>query len=147
LPYWLFILKIEGPLEEAVEYRIQLDNNRGYLWVSTSGQATSKLLKELITELLRPPYVDLSYDVLFDISSLDMSPLSSNDIREIRDMIVAEKENIMPVKHAIVASSAITFGMARMFQLISEDALPMNMRVYRHVGEALAWLNSDRPIN
>jgi len=42
---------------------------------------------------------------------------------------------------AIVTDSEVTFGMARMYQILSEP-LPVQIGVFRTLGEATAWLSA-----
>jgi hypothetical protein len=124
-----------------LEYSIETDHNRKLLIISALGNADIETFKAMIIELLGPPYVDYHYNLLMDISAVNIDPFSESDIREINDLLASEKSKLVPIKQAIVAGSTMSFGMARMFQIISEDALPLNTQVFKYIKEAVSWLN------
>jgi hypothetical protein len=45
---------------------------------------------------------------------------------------------------AIVTDNDVAFGMARMYQILV-DALPVQIGVFRELGDALAWLEATGP--
>jgi hypothetical protein len=126
-----------------LEYTIETDHKRKLLIIDASGNADMVGFRNLIIELLKPPYVELSNNILLDFSSLDIGQLSERNVREINDLLAAEKSKLPPIKQAIVVGSTMSFGMARMFQIISEDALPLNTQVFKYIKEAVSWLNSS----
>ena len=70
-----------------------------------------------------------------------MSGISSLFVREtaqkLRDLVPSRNNG----KIAVIAPKDLEFGMARMFQLMSDEKqFPFSVKVFRHVGEACQWL-------
>ncbi|WP_210395655.1 hypothetical protein [Motiliproteus sediminis] len=79
-----------------------------------------------------------SYDVLNDSSRLN-SQYSADEIFEF------DASELPPIKVAIVAPSDLNFGVARMWQQLTEDHRKAQVGVFRSSGEALVWLG--RPVS
>ena len=95
-----------------------------------------------INNIIEPFYRDeTTHNLLWDFSEASMSGISSLFVREtaekVRDLVPARKNG----KIAVIAPKDLEFGMARMFQLMSDEKqFPFRVKVFRHVGEACQWL-------
>jgi hypothetical protein len=127
----------------VMEYTININHDERYLEVNAQGAASTNGFRSFIDVLLEPAYYDLNYNLLVEFSSLDTSPLGSGDIRNIVAFLEMKKEKLRPKKNAFVATSAITFGFARMYQILSEGVLPMSIQVFSSREQALEWLRDD----
>jgi hypothetical protein len=78
--------------------------------------------------------------ILSDYRELDPSGLTASDIERIRmSALIKIKGKFRKVKEAIVVSSALAYGLARMFDaLIYAETYELN--VFMDIGEAKAWL-------
>jgi hypothetical protein len=125
-----------------MEYTITIRHDERYVEVNTRGQASNRGFLAFVTELLEPDMVRLNYNLLVDFSSLDTSSLGANDIRTIVAFLEMRKEILRPKKNALVAASSLTFGFARMYQILSEGVLPMNIQVFSCREKAQEWLQA-----
>ncbi|MGA7828205.1 MAG: hypothetical protein WCA04_11120 [Geobacteraceae bacterium] len=126
-----------------MEYRIGIHHDGGYIEVSAQGRASNQGFLAFINELLEPDMMKLNYNLLVDFSLLDTSALGSDDIRTIVSFLELRKDTLRPKKNALVATSSVTFGFARMYQLLSEGVLPMNIQVFNSREQALEWLQDS----
>jgi hypothetical protein len=80
--------------------------------------------------------------LLVDFTQADLSVLISNDLRTI--LYGAEKNGHVRKggKTAVVASGNLSFGMARMYEIMTEiQDLPFFVRAFKAKDEALMWLS------
>jgi hypothetical protein len=127
----------------VMEYTISINHDERYVEVNARGVASTGGFRSFVEDLLEPAYYDLNYNLLVEFSSLDTSPLESGDIRNIVSFLEMRKEKLRPKKHALVAASTITFGFARMYQILSEGVLPISIQVFSSREQALGWLRDD----
>ncbi|MDD2337582.1 MAG: STAS/SEC14 domain-containing protein [Geobacteraceae bacterium] len=130
-----------------MEYTISINHEERYLEVNARGAASTSGFRSFIEDLLEPAYADLNYNLLVEFSLLDTSSLGSGDIRNIVAFLEMRKEKLRPRKNAFVAASTITFGFARMYQILSEDVLPMSIQVFTSREQALEWLRDDSALS
>ena len=126
-----------------MDYTISINHDERYVEVNAQGAASASGFRSFIEELLEPAYYELNYNLLVEFSSLDTSPLGSGDIRNIVAFLEMRKEKLRHKKHAFVATSPVTFGFARMYQILSEGVLPILIRVFSSREQALEWLLDD----
>lgn len=127
----------------VMEYTISINHDERYVEVNARGAASTSGFRSFVEDLLEPAYYDLNYNLLVEFSSLDTSPLESGDIRNIVAFLEMRKAKLRPKKHALVATSTITFGFARMYQILSEGVLPISIQVFSSREQALEWLRDD----
>jgi hypothetical protein len=83
-------------------------------------------------------------NILWDLSSASMKEVSKETVRAALNIIQINKSNRQPGKTAIVTPSDLEYGMARMFQIMSNaDDLPFNVGVFRTLEEARQWMLSE----
>lgn len=70
----------------------------------------------------------------------------SVDVRRIAGFIKEHREEIRDGKAAIVVSSPVIFGMARMLQILTEKS-DLDIAVFRDIDKACKWLGIDTPDN
>ncbi|HOP41714.1 MAG TPA: hypothetical protein PLI53_11785 [Geobacteraceae bacterium] len=123
-----------------MEYRIDINNEKRYVEVTTQGVASSEGFISFISELLKPSYMALGYNLLVEISELDTRYLVSADVGDIVDFLERHRADLPQKKHAIVAATPLAFGFARMYQIMAEDYTPMTTRVFGFREQAENWL-------
>ena len=114
-------------------YRIDVRNR--VVIHELAGVVTDQELSNNQRELRRDPDYDPVFGQLIDACYV-------TDIAVSSDLVVALAKatpNVPGAKRAIVVASDVAFGMARMFQIIREDA-PEEVRVFRDIDEARRWL-------
>jgi len=118
----------------AVTYRRDLE--RRLLVVTLAGLVTESDLERLTEQVRNDPSLDPTWAALVDASTLNPAGLTSETLRS-RAGIPRPR----PVPIAIVAPTDVVFGLARMFQMMSEGQ-GNRIEVFRYTGDALAWLTT-----
>jgi hypothetical protein len=118
----------------AATYR--LDPDRGLVLVTLEGPVTCADLDAFRARLRQDPGYDPTWPALVDASALNPAGLTTNALRA-----RAAEIRPSPVRVAIVAPADVVFGLARMYQMMSEGR-GNHIEVFRGMDEALAWLAS-----
>ena len=83
---------------------------------------------------------DKSFNMLIDLRHTESSVRSSATLNEIADFIRKQcVSTTARLKVAVVAPEDISYGLARMYELLSSD-VPWEFSVFRDADAALAWL-------
>ena len=81
--------------------------------------------------------------VIWSIGEGGMKGLSGADLRRIVDVAAPFSASRAGGRTAIVCMDDLDYGLSRMFQTLAElYPIPFEMRVFRDLNEALAWLKA-----
>ena len=90
--------------------------------------------------LLKDTRFDKSFNLLVDLRQAESSVRSTAALSEFSQFVQRQFVNTTArTKVAVVASEDISFGLARMYEVLS-DAVPWEFVVFRTAKAALAWL-------
>ena len=120
----------------------QIDKANGIIRTRCIGPVTIEEVIDHFRVLERDPDCPDRVDVLLDVSEETSVPTKEN-LREVSHEISRIRGNVQFGRCAIVASSDVLFGMLRMFEVFAEQCFRQTY-VFRTVGEAEAWLVSQR---
>lgn len=82
---------------------------------------------------------DKPFNRFTDLSMLSAIHLDLKDVAKIVAIRRASYDDGPPVKSAILAISAPTYGVARMFEALMEPS-PIDVKIFRNAGDAAQWL-------
>lgn len=114
----------------------ELDVDRRLLIVELAGVLTGADLEDFSERLRQDPAFEGTWPALVDASELNPAGISTEMLRA-----RAAMPRRQPVRVAVVAPADAVFGLARMFQMMSEGR-GNHVEVFRRRDEALAWLAS-----
>jgi hypothetical protein len=92
--------------------------------------------------IVRPDFVPQAHD-LADLRGITGWNVTSDGLRQLGHLMSGGEKMPKPsavAGLAIVADTPLAFGLARMYELITEAYLPKDTRVFQNGDEALAWL-------
>jgi hypothetical protein len=119
-------------------------NDIGLLFIRGQGAITQpERLRTMLAWLYDPGY-EHCHDALIDFAGVRTTP----KIRELRELIGVLKQNMPahgPRRIALVTSTPITFAVAQMFAHLVQLHLPLDVRVFMHLGRAWDWLRPGEP--
>jgi hypothetical protein len=114
----------------------EIDKERRLITSTASGVITLPEVWAHQQRLETDPDFDAGFAQLLDVTQVTKLELSSDDVRR-----VADSNSFSPnPRVAIVATSSLIYGMARMFQIFREMKGEEKTRVFRDRDEALAWV-------
>jgi hypothetical protein len=119
----------------VVEYRY--DEDCALLLVTVSG-----VLSETDFQEAKFPDVPVGTVELLDMSAVTKVEISSAEVRRLAEIDRSGPTRIK--RMAIVATTEVGFGLARMYQTLSDGEAPATeVRVFRDSDAARAWLGLD----
>lgn len=122
-------------------YRI--DHDAGLLIVIGEGSITQAERIEAINGWLRDPAFRPGLNTLCDFSATTSTP-TMPELRQIVALVDRYATTIGKKKLAVIATRAVTFGVARQFQVLA-DSGPLNVSVFKDRRAALGWLHHEAP--
>ncbi len=123
-----------------VSYTIDVQSS--LVLTRASGTLTDDDVIQLKARLVRDPDFKPGMRELSDIRNIDHLDVTPAGVRA---MVLQDKEDASQVashKLALVLSEDVAYGMARMYQTLTESNME-NVGVFRDIEEARAWLQSD----
>jgi len=105
-----------------------------------TGLACLDGFRAYVTELLQPPYAGVPCPILSDLTELDARSISAVDIRKLVEFVGSNRDQIGPNRHAILVSQPLSFGLARMYELLAQESDPQPTNVFDNREKALHWL-------
>jgi hypothetical protein len=122
-------------------YRI--DSDAGLLVVIGEGSITQAERIDTINGWLCDPAFRPGLNTLCDFSDTTSTP-TMPELREIITLVDRNAAKIGKKKLAVIATRAVTFGVARQFQVLA-DSGPLSVSVFKDRRAALGWLHREGP--
>lgn len=104
------------------------------------GTTTAEEILGMSAALRGDPGFSESYDTVVDNSRLE-GAMPGQEMRELEEPRTHFLDS--PTRVAIVAPTDLTYGMSRMYQLVTEFRSPSEVGVFRDMASALAWLGRE----
>jgi hypothetical protein len=125
-----------------MEYELQVVDGPFQVILTTSGPASVKVFTELLEVLRTDPRITDGMTMLFDHSRLDMSQMTSEQIRSIAANTGGDYEG-RAGRVAIVFPEPASFGLGRMWQSMTGEKVSSRARVVTSVEAAYLWIESE----
>ena len=122
-----------------ITYRI--DEARGLVITTATGTLTDKDILGLKSRLAADPLWAPSMRELSDVRAIDRLEVTSAGVQK----MVWRDEHLPSIREyrlAIIAPQDHVFGMARMYEMLTNHSVP-NVAVFRELDEALNWLSES----
>ena len=120
-----------------ISYRI--DQQRNLVRTAASGILTDEDVLGHKRALMADPEFRAGMRELSDVRAIDELRVTPAGVRSMVALDGASAGKLAAYRLAIVASENATFGMARMYQLMTEENV-QHVGVFRNLTEAAAWL-------
>lgn len=121
------------------------DASTGIRLATYRGTIDDKNLLEAYRELIvQPDFDPLAHD-LADLRGVEHVELTPNGLNQLAIMLSGGGSLPRPSQVAglaIVADTPVAYGIARMYEMMTESFLPKETRVFREFDDALSWLLS-----
>lgn len=108
---------------------------------------TGVVTPDEVMEAIRAFYAfDATRDTLWDFTATSEVTVSTADIHRIADLTTSLAQARPDGRTALVATADFTYELSRLYQTLAELAeQTVDVRVFRTVSDAQAWLQSQRP--
>ena len=118
---------------------IAIDVSRGLVVLTPSGDLTLSRAETLISLMTGHPDFAPGMPSVWDLREADLSPLDSEDLRQIAAFSSALRGERGNARVAAVSSEDLSFGITRMYEVVGEVA-HLQFKAFRDFDEAVAWV-------
>jgi hypothetical protein len=119
---------------------LSLHKDPDHFEIKTKGDAEVTGFNSFLSEIFSHPDWLSGSLVLLDHSELVLNSLNVDDVRSISNFVLKHAEIIGDGKWAFVIRGNFAFGMARMWQIITEEKAPMEINIFKNREKAFEWL-------
>jgi hypothetical protein len=131
--------KREGDLFVTLE--IASDRELDVVEVHLKGAVELAGMNSALQSIINFPDWQPGKSIIFDYSDLDFAAFTTKDMRLISDLVVRYKASFGMAKWAFIISGDLQFGLMRMWEIITEDRVPMNINLFKSRPDARAWIS------
>ncbi len=132
-----------------MNHTVTFNPEEGFFRVKTSGQASMDGFADFLRDLFGHQQWEPGTDLLIDHRDLASSTFTADNVTLLAEQ-AADLDSLMGAGHcAVVVTHLAGYGLARMWQQKLEDQIKQEIRIYRSLPEAEAWLRQvrDNPQN
>ena len=122
----------------AIEMRI--DESAGLRIHTVSGEMTYDDVSRTLKAVNSEPEFRPELNVLWDLRGAALKMFSSSDVGKVVDVV---RGNWTGARAALVVARDADFGLARMYELQHDTAASGEIRVFRDLEEAKAWVMQE----
>ena len=98
---------------------------------------------KIFTELESSQLYRSGASILTDLSQLDLTALANDDVKLLAQQVSGLTFQNSDRKCAmIVSNNAHDYGMARMWEIQTQDAVKASLKIFQNGDEALSWLQN-----
>ncbi len=114
-----------------------------YVEARTVGRASVESFGLFLKELFTHPDWSAESCLLLDVSEIDTRQFGPSDVQGVSELLKSRRGAFGTGCLAVLTSREVDFGLARMFQLMTEDGFPVAIRIFRARSEALSWIREQ----
>lgn len=119
----------------------QIDVKHQLVLTTASGTLTDDDVLQFKFRLVRDPDFRPGMSELSDIRNVEKIEVTTIGIRQMVEQDKKDAKFIASHRLAMVASDDVVYGMARMYQTLTESTMD-NVKIFRDINEAHAWIES-----
>lgn len=112
-----------------------------YLEIQFKGSALISGFDSAFQALLAHPGWKSGKAIILNLSDLNFVEFTSSDMRKISELVVRHRSSFGKSRWAFVISGNLQFGLMRMWEIITEDRVPMIINLFKSRAEAQEWIS------
>jgi hypothetical protein len=138
-------MNCEAPINKGVIMPIKLeyDQNKKILIVAVIGQVTLQEIASALEKIVSSGEYPLNVDALWDLRQADFKSADANLLRSIVELREQHPERAN-FRLALIAPDDLSYGMMRMYEMLSEWKLSRNLMVFRNYAAGEQWILQNR---
>ncbi len=122
-----------------MNHEITIDRDRSVAFVRLQGAISLEGLERYLADLHGQPDWHPRVAVLADVRSIELRLFRADDLRSFAESYTKQSPNEPGVRSAVLTSSKLTYGLARMWQALVHSEL-RDLKICATVAEAEEWL-------
>ena len=129
-----------------MEFRLSFNKKAGYAEINSSGHIDIQGIVDTLGKLFSNENWSPGMSILADYTDSSTIDLNSELVSQISHLVKGQNEIMGEGKLAIIMSSDLDYGYARMFQLLTEDYIDKEVNIYRDRETAYEWIISSESV-
>jgi hypothetical protein len=127
-----------------LKYKLTIHDNPNRFEIKTEGKADVAGFQAFLNEMFNHPKWSPDKSVLLDHTELVLSFFRTDEVRSVSKIVVDNSEKIGKGKWAFIISGNFAYGMARMWQIITEERVPLEISIFKDRKGAIGWLSNGK---
>lgn len=127
---------------DKMSYCFDWDEIPNCVIIKASGVASIKGIIAFHYEFLADPRWKPGMNILCDFRELLADHFDKNDIHSISSLVEGSSDKIGDGRMAVAQPEITSYGLTRMFEIITEGKTSLSIMVFRSYDEALLWIQS-----
>jgi len=124
---------------------VEFNRDKNFLRVTIIGLPSLQDFEAVLTQITTSNEYPPNINAVWDLRKADFMTADDKLFRHIIELRKCYPQR-SHCKSALIANDDLAFGMSRMFQMLSEDKVPLELMVFRDYAEGEQWiLNSHTP--
>ena len=123
-----------------MEFEISFVKEKSYFIIKTSGDTTPDDVEASLKQVFNSPYWSNGTHILYDNRLENLHNLSSDDVQKISLKFTQFNDKLENSKIALVMPNDIAFGLARMWEIYTENTASFRTNVFRSMDDAIKWI-------
>jgi hypothetical protein len=124
----------------SLTLEIASDHKSNVIDVRFKGVIELKGFNSAFQSIINQPDWEPGKSIIFDYRELDFRPFTSADMHKVSDLVVQYKTLFGSAKWALIISSDLQYGLMRVWEILTEDRVPMNINLFKSRKAARAWI-------
>ena len=126
-----------------MKYSVSFDEDDNFFRVKATGSAVVELIHEMVKSLVEHEQWHVGVNTLLDFSEVNFSCLDTDEIVQLSNIVKALSEQIGDGQCAMVTNQQVDFGLARMWQMMTEHHVEFQVEIYNSLTDAVEWLGTQ----
>jgi hypothetical protein len=123
-----------------MEYKLFLNKEHSYFVTEASGTVDTQGLLNLFEKIIKHEDWYTGLNTLINFSEITLVTLKSDEISQISNMTKSLKKVLGDGRCAFVMNQQVDYGLARMFQMMTEPHVDFQIEIFTSLTEAETWL-------
>ncbi|MDB4881556.1 MAG: hypothetical protein JWL95_322 [Gemmatimonadetes bacterium] len=120
---------------------VTLDRATGIRITTATGVVSGQDFVDIYHQIIADPELSHATRSLVDLREASFAEFTSGDVRAAVNLPQLPRQ--AETRMAIVATTAVAYGMSRMYAMMQEGERPGEAQVFQSYDEALDWLGAD----
>jgi hypothetical protein len=126
-----------------MKFKCNIIDQDKYALIEMFGKYDAEEYLEFYRELMYKHEIDKIESIIWDATNLEVAHVTINEMDNTIEFIKRASAKRRGGKAAWVVNDKFGFGMGRLFEIKSEEKLPINIKVFYTVDEAQKWILQD----
>ena len=125
-----------------MNWTIKNVDGKNFIKVNLEGDFSVREVSQALAELFSRKEWQPGKPILFDNTNLNLVGIDLDEVREGSQLYYENAANYGDSKVAVLAASLADFARGRQFELLTENKVKSNIRIFLKEDEAIDWLLS-----